>query len=56
MSQVVDGNMIVKMAVKDTPTLIGNKLQQSYFKVFLPTIIKYFYIQYSNTNSRISAL
>lgn len=30
--KVVDGNMIVKMAVKDTPTLLGNKLKQYYFK------------------------
>lgn len=29
---VLEGNMIVKMAVKDTPTLLGNKLKQSYFK------------------------
>ena len=26
--RVLDGNMIIKMAVKDTPTLIGNKLKQ----------------------------
>jgi len=31
--QVVDGNMMIKMAVKDTPTLIGNKLKQYYHKV-----------------------
>lgn len=30
--KVVEGNMVVKMAVKDTPTLIGNKLKQYYFK------------------------
>mmetsp|Transcript_20104 Transcript_20104/g.19407 ORF Transcript_20104/g.19407 Transcript_20104/m.19407 type:complete len:727 (+) Transcript_20104:190-2370(+) len=30
--KIVDGNMIIKMAVKDTPTLLGNKLKQSYFK------------------------
>lgn len=30
--KVVDGNMIIKMAVKDTPTLIGNKLKQYYYK------------------------
>lgn len=30
--KVVDGNMIVKMAVKDTPTLLGNKLKQYYYK------------------------
>ena len=30
--RVLDGNMIIKMAVKDTPTLIGNKLKQYYFK------------------------
>jgi hypothetical protein len=30
--KVVDGNMIIKMAVKDTPTLLGNKLKQYYFK------------------------
>jgi Protein ENHANCED DISEASE RESISTANCE 2, C-terminal len=31
--KVVDGNMIIKMAVKDTPTLLGNKLKQYYYKV-----------------------
>jgi hypothetical protein len=30
--KVVSGNFIVKQAVKDTPTLLGNKLDQSYFK------------------------
>jgi len=30
--KVVDGNMIIKMAVKDTPTLLGNKLKQYYHK------------------------
>ena len=30
--KVVDGNMMVKMAVKDTPTLLGNKLKQYYYK------------------------
>jgi hypothetical protein len=30
--KVVDGNMIIKMAVKDTPTLLGNKLKQYYFR------------------------
>jgi hypothetical protein len=30
--QIVDGNMIVKMAVKDTPALLGNKLKQYYHK------------------------
>jgi hypothetical protein len=25
--------MIIKMAVKDTPAIIGNKLKQYYFKV-----------------------
>eukprot|EP00596_Hydrurales_sp_CCMP1899_P010073 CAMPEP_0119044170 /NCGR_PEP_ID=MMETSP1177-20130426/29212_1 /TAXON_ID=2985 /ORGANISM="Ochromonas sp, Strain CCMP1899" /LENGTH=580 /DNA_ID=CAMNT_0007013793 /DNA_START=607 /DNA_END=2349 /DNA_ORIENTATION=+ len=30
--KIVDGNMIIKMAVKDTPTLLGNKLKQSYYK------------------------
>ena len=25
--QVVDGNLMIKMAVKDTPTLLGNKLK-----------------------------
>jgi hypothetical protein len=29
---VIDGNMIIKMAVKDTPTLLGNKLKQYYHK------------------------
>ncbi len=33
--QVIDGNMIIKMAVKDTPTLLGNKLKQYYFKVIV---------------------
>jgi hypothetical protein len=31
--KVVDGNLMVKMAVKDTPTLLGNKLKQTYVKV-----------------------
>ena len=31
--KVVDGNLMIKMAVKDTPTLIGNKLKQYYSKV-----------------------
>eukprot|EP01038_Epipyxis_sp_PR26KG_P016207 gene16207-22043_t len=30
--KVVDGNMIIKMAVKDTPTLLGNKLKNYYYK------------------------
>lgn len=30
--KVVDGNMIVKMAIKDTPTLLGTKLKQHYFR------------------------
>jgi len=30
--KVIDGNIIVKMAVKDTPTLLGNKLKQYYYK------------------------
>jgi hypothetical protein len=30
--QIVDGNLMVKMAVKDTPALLGNKLKQYYFK------------------------
>jgi len=30
--KVVSGNFIVKQAVKDTPTLLGNKLDQYYFK------------------------
>lgn len=30
--KVIDGNMIIKMAVKDTPTLLGNKLKQYYYK------------------------
>jgi hypothetical protein len=29
----VDGNVMIKMLVKDTPTLMGNKLKQNYFKV-----------------------
>jgi hypothetical protein len=32
-TQIIDGNMIIKMAVKDTPAIIGNKLKQYYFKV-----------------------
>lgn len=31
--QIVDGNMVIKMAVKDTPAIIGNKLKQYYYKV-----------------------
>jgi len=31
--KILDGNLIIKMAVKDTPTLLGNKLKQYYFKV-----------------------
>lgn len=30
--KIVEGNMVVKMAVKDTPTLLGNKLKQYYYK------------------------
>ena len=30
--KVVEGNMVVKMAVKDTPTLLGNKLHQYYYR------------------------
>jgi hypothetical protein len=30
--KVIDGNMLIKMAVKDTPTLLGNKLKQYYYK------------------------
>lgn len=30
--KVIDGNLIIKMAVKDTPTLLGNKLKQYYYK------------------------
>lgn len=30
--KIIDGNMIIKMAVKDTPTLLGNKLKQYYYK------------------------
>lgn len=30
--KVVDGNMVIKMAVKDTPTLLGNKLKQYYHR------------------------
>jgi len=29
--KVIDGNMVVKMAVKDTPAILGTKLKQSYF-------------------------
>lgn len=31
--KIVEGNMFIKMAVKDTPTLLGNKLKQYYHKV-----------------------
>lgn len=41
--QVVDGNMMIKMAVKDTPTLIGNKLKQYYHKVHALIIIRFIY-------------
>ena len=41
--QVVDGNMMIKMAVKDTPTLIGNKLKQYYHKVRALIIIRFIY-------------
>jgi hypothetical protein len=41
--QVVDGNMMIKMAVKDTPTLIGNKLKQYYHKVRTLIIIRFIY-------------
>lgn len=30
--KVVDGNMVVKMVVKDTPAIIGNKLKQTYHR------------------------
>jgi hypothetical protein len=30
--RIIDGNMIIKMAVKDTPTLLGNKLKQYYYR------------------------
>ena len=30
--KIVDGNMLIKVAVKDTPTLLGNKLKQYYYK------------------------
>eukprot|EP01034_Spumella_vulgaris_P035207 gene35207-43404_t len=30
--KVTDGNFVVRMAVKDTPTLLGNKLKQYYHK------------------------
>ena len=32
--QIVDGNMLIKMAVKDTPALLGNKLKTYYHKVY----------------------
>eukprot|EP00981_Chlorochromonas_danica_P000979 scaffold233_cov174-Ochromonas_danica.AAC.19 len=30
--RILDGNLMIKMAVKDTPTLIGNKIKNHYFK------------------------
>lgn len=30
--KILDGNLIIKMAVKDTPALLGNKLKQYYYK------------------------
>ena len=39
--KVIDGNMIIKMAVKDTPTLLGNKLKQYYHKVLRTIAILY---------------
>jgi hypothetical protein len=35
--KIVDGNVMIKMLVKDTPTLMGNKLKQNYYKVPLST-------------------
>ena len=29
---VVEGNMIIKFAIQDTATLLGNKLKQYYYK------------------------
>ena len=40
--QIVEGNMIVKMAVKETPALPGNKLKQHYFKVEIDFIYRDF--------------
>ena len=30
--KIIDGNWLIKTAVKDTPTLLGNKLKQYYYK------------------------
>ena len=30
--KVVDGNMVVRMLVKDTPAILGTKLKQTYHK------------------------
>ena len=30
--KVVEGNYFIRMAVKDTPTLLGNKLKQYYYR------------------------
>ena len=38
-SQIVDGTMMIKMAVKDTPTILGNKLKQHYFKVAICLVV-----------------
>ena len=35
--------MIVKMAVKETPALPGNKLKQHYFKVQIDSIYRDFF-------------
>ncbi len=30
--RVLEGNVFIKMAVQDTPTLLGNKLRQTYYR------------------------
>jgi hypothetical protein len=43
LSKIVDGNVMIKMLVKDTPTLMGNKLKQNYFKVTSLSLSLYLY-------------
>lgn len=30
--KIIEGNMVIKLAVKDTPTLLGNKIKNYYYK------------------------
>lgn len=32
--KIIEGNMVIKMAVKDTPTLLGNKIKNYYYRVY----------------------